>query len=149
MAKVAETLVDITGKADFEAIRDLIEKEGLKYTQGQIKGLLRGREIQKQADLFKFAKEHPESCPPVGASLIYTSEYGVKLKVTVTMVFRGLPGTTDELLPLAEQPEHLQGNPELLASHTVGIRRKGWTSHADVVFYKDWQRHKGVNINGK
>ena len=143
MAKVAQTLMDGEGKPVFEAIQGLVDKRGMKYAEGQLNSLIRGKEIQKEADLYEFANKHPELCPPIGASLVYISEYGVKKRVTVTMVLGGMPGTKEELLPLSEQPEHLQKSPELWAVQTASIRREKWSCWTDTDFYKDWQKIKG------
>ncbi len=100
--------------------------------------------VAEGGKVFAYAKEHPELCPPMGTVLYMRNEYGVKAKLTVTFVSNGMPGTMAEILPIAEQPEHLRDE-ALLARHTAGIGRSGWTSWADEHAWRMWQDlQKGI-----
>lgn len=66
------------------------------------------------------------------------NEYGIRATLTVQIVFRGMPGTVFELLPLSQQPEHLRDE-ALLAMHTKDCGRPGWVQWADVFAWKLWQ----------
>lgn len=104
--------------------------------------------VAKEGGFYDYAKEHPELCPPVGTVIQIRSQYGVRAKLTVTMILGGLPGTIFELLPLSEQPEHLR-NEALLAKHVMDCGRPGWTSWADSHAWRLWQEIKKAKRGGR
>lgn len=108
----------------------------------ELRKLHRSTVVQSEADMYAYTLAHPELCPPVGTIIQLRNEYGVKAKVTVDMVLRGLPGTILELLPAAEQPEHLR-DPVFLEAQAKGAGRPGWTQWADTRAWKDWQKIHG------
>ena len=92
--------------------------------------------------IYDFALEHPELCPPIGTVFYLQNEYGVKAKLTVKMVLRGLPGTEAELLPMTEQLEHLRDS-DILAEHMQELGQPGFTHWANTFTWELWQRRNG------
>lgn len=91
---------------------------------------------------YDYALEHPELCPPVGTEFQVCNQYGVRAKIIVKTVIRGLPGTLEEILPASEQPEHLRDS-QILAVHTKGLGQPGWVQWADVNTWNLYQQKMG------
>lgn len=101
--------------------------------------------IDDEGKFYDYTLEHPELCPPVGTVFYIQNQYGVKAKLTVKMVFRGLPGTSFELLPMSEQPEHLRDS-QILTEHIGRAGRPGWVQWADRDAWERYQRQQGRSL---
>ena len=100
------------------------------------------RIIREDGEVYAYVKKHPELCPPVGTIFYLRNQYGVKAKLTVKMVFAGMPGTTRELFPASEQPEHLRDKAFPLPQ-TEGIRGPYWVQWADSDAWERYQQQQG------
>lgn len=137
---------DILSRAKRKGQATLIELPSVRWKDNPLQRVKAKREetqeritrVQSEGEMFEYTFEHPELCPPIGAVIFIVSPYGVKAKLTVKMVFRGLPGTSFELLPMSEQPEHLRDK-KLLAIHTEGCGRPNWVQWADTDMWNRWQ----------
>lgn len=94
--------------------------------------------VQEQGIIYKYAKEHPELCPPIGAKLLCNDSYGIKFKLVVEGMIEGLPATRFELFPMAEQPEHLR-DMNLITIHEPLARWPHWLMWSDTYAWQNYQ----------
>lgn len=117
-------------------------KDNPRRQLGKIIADERRAKIVEQGAIYKIARESPELCPPIGTSIFFKNEYGLKIRVTVKMILNGLPGTVTELFPIEDQPEHLR-DPDLLKHYEQLYQiRPNWTRWADESAWYAWQEIK-------
>lgn len=121
------------------------DNPSIRLKAKDLERIKRGENVKKEAEVYEYAREHPDLCPHVGTVIKIRNQYGVRAKLTVKMVLGGLPATEFELLPMSEQPERLQDS-AILAKHAAGCGRPGWVQWADRDAWERYQQLQGRSL---